>query len=601
MGTTAAADRPSVVFVLLDCGRADRFGAWGGAHATTPALDALAAQGVRFTRHFANAHATRESMPQLMSGRYYATNILRAFEPSANPHEYPFRSPEHVPPLLPALLRAAGFHTVGASAHPWVVAESRFGAGFERLDFLAADPSRGHVDAATVVDHAVAEWRARPIDRPTFLYVHLMDLHMPRWVPRAGCRFLPARLDWARRFGEGSVPRFGAPLRQWDQSAATDFSADDRVMFAAIYDTLLAQTDAQLARLLAALRADDPSLERTVVVVTADHGEQLGEEGRIGHPASLVDGVQHVPLLLAGAGVPAGQTVSGFTEHVDVVPTVLGLLDIAGGAGDADGTALLTAEGRVAVDHRAAVHFAWLRYRAARASGHLLRLAMPGAPDALARERRETLWRMVDGERRVLGTTEDQAERESLRRSIRDRLDGRWERFARGVDGASRAGFAVPVPYWSVGDGSAITPVAASVLARGEGLARGGWMFARDSLVHLGRAPAQALDVTVAAPDGVYEAAVGVVPVGRRPLLFGRRRWRRGFLRTAPSVFLPLGRVVAADRRVTVTIPPSVGDHQRILQLRLMPPGTDTAPTPDTDSADEREHRERLRALGYVE
>src|SRR5262245_1582370 len=63
----AHATPPSVVFILLDTTRADRFGAWGHPGGITPALDGLASRGVRFVRHYANSHATRPSMPQLLS------------------------------------------------------------------------------------------------------------------------------------------------------------------------------------------------------------------------------------------------------------------------------------------------------------------------------------------------------------------------------------------------------------------------------------------------------------------------------------------------------------------------------------------------------
>src|SRR5262245_6811628 len=104
--------RPSVVFLLLDTMRADHLGAWRHDPGTTPALDALAARGIRFARHFANSHATRPSMPQLMSGRYYRDNVLATFERDAHPREMSFA--RHDPsPLLPRLLADGGYATVG--------------------------------------------------------------------------------------------------------------------------------------------------------------------------------------------------------------------------------------------------------------------------------------------------------------------------------------------------------------------------------------------------------------------------------------------------------------------------------------------------------
>ena len=119
-----ASPRPDVVFVLLDTTRADRLSAWGNPRPTTPSLDALARTGVRFARHFANSHATRPSMPQLMSGRYYQSSVLREFRPRTHPRDWPFAAPDPSVALLPEILGQAGYHLAAVSAHPWVSRES---------------------------------------------------------------------------------------------------------------------------------------------------------------------------------------------------------------------------------------------------------------------------------------------------------------------------------------------------------------------------------------------------------------------------------------------------------------------------------------------
>src|SRR2546426_7384928 len=129
-GMAGALAPSTVIFILLDTTRADHLSALGNARRTTPVLDALAAEGVLFRRHYANAHATRPSMPQLMSGRYYHQNILGPFIPDAHPREFPFSRPDPTAMLLPGLLRQNGYQTVGVSAHWWVIAESPFGADF---------------------------------------------------------------------------------------------------------------------------------------------------------------------------------------------------------------------------------------------------------------------------------------------------------------------------------------------------------------------------------------------------------------------------------------------------------------------------------------
>ena len=207
---TAQSQRPSVVMILMDTTRADRFGSWGSRVDTTPNLDRLASQGVQFLNHFANSHATRPSLPQIVSGRYFYPSILRPFEPDSHPRDYLFLPPDPDARLLTDLVRGAGFHLIGASAHPWVVPESIMGRAFEELDYVAAPPKRGHAEAGAVVDRAIALWDARPGDRPTFLYVHLLDVHTPRHPSGGHLVFLPPGRRGSSRTANRASARSGA-------------------------------------------------------------------------------------------------------------------------------------------------------------------------------------------------------------------------------------------------------------------------------------------------------------------------------------------------------------------------------------------------------
>jgi arylsulfatase A-like enzyme len=599
--TAARAAHPNVVFVLLDTTRADRFGAWGHDRPTTPVLDRLAGRGVAFLRHFANAHATRSSMPQLMTGRYYHRSILRPFAVDAHPREYRFARTDPTATLLPALLHANGYVTEAVSAHPWVARESLFGAQFDRLDSIDSEPSRGHADAPEVVDAALARWRARDPARPLFLYVHLMDMHTPRFLPAGEPRFPVLGYDWRQRFDATGEPTFDGKRRRWDHDDASTYTELDRAHLGAVYDTRLAWTDEHLGRLLAALEAGDPELRSTLVVVTADHGEELGEEGRTGHSGSLTDAIQHIPWIVAGAGVPPGQRVTRLSEHVDVLPTILTLLDVPLPPGiHVDGRPQLERDGRRCdACGKAAVYFAWEDYRGVRSARHQLVQRRPASFDARCNGA-EQLYRVDAGRRQPLPADETNAPVTArLRRRLQQRLGRREQRFLGHRFGKPESRFVVRSAFWRVGDAAAVACVRVDESTERARLQTPGWLWTGRSIALLRPDGDRPLAVTLDVPAGEYQAEAVSVPIPPMPWLRSWERWRvKAFLRSEPVEYVPLGAYVAADRGLALGLPPGLA-HRRIVAIRLTPPGATTS-DPRPASEEDRQLRERLKALGYV-
>jgi arylsulfatase len=597
VGSAAPDERSSVVMILLDTTRADRFGSAGSGRATTPTLDALGREGAQFLRHFANSHATRPSLPQIVSGRYFHPSVLRPFQPDSHPRDYPFLLPDPSARLLTDLVREAGYELLGVSAHPWVDPTSRMGKAFHRLEYRSAPSGRGHAAADEIVDRAIALWDGRPKERPTFLYVHLLDMHTPRWLPGEAPEFLAGEIPWRARFGLDGEPTFGAERRRWDFTDARDFTADDRAVYLAVYDTLLRYTDGQLARLLEHVRRDDPGLARTLFVVLADHGEQLGEEGHLKHGDSLHDAVQHTPLIVTGAGILPGQRIEAFSENIDVAPTVAASMGIDVPAGTFDGRPLLGRDGKVCdgCGRRPAVFYAWSDYQAVRTHRWLLRVDPPGAPLARCRGGETTLWRVDDaGGRRIV---QDRQRTAVLRRKVERRLGSKARRLEEGLRQQPREPFFVPVEQWRLQD-----PLQVSCVPIDGGIAAGmlerpGWLLVREGLV-VAEGPAAALGVTVTVPDGAYDVAAGVRPLGwlwRWPGLFSRAL--EALHGEDAESFVEIGRLVASHRTLAFRVPVDVATNQRIVNLRLTPAGADTKDAPAIDA----EHHERLRTLGYVE
>ena len=281
----AAPRRPDVVLVTIDTLRWDHVGAYGG-KTPTPTLDAIAKAGTRFERAYSVAPITLVSHSSIMTGRYPFHHGVRA-------NGFYRLAAEEV--TLAERLKAAGYATAAfVSGFPL---DSRFGLaqGFDTYDdsfthfegggsaFEAERPASATIDATLA---------ALPkLPHPSFLWVHLYDPHAEYEPPEPfGTRFRPDP-----------------------------------------YSGEIAYTDHELGRLVDALRAR--GLDRTLLVVAADHGESLGEHGEKTHTIFVYDATVRVPLLAAGAGVKAGQVVTETVSLADVAPTILGWLGRAAGAG----------------------------------------------------------------------------------------------------------------------------------------------------------------------------------------------------------------------------------------------------------------------------
>jgi arylsulfatase A-like enzyme len=265
-----------VLLVTVDTLRADHVGSYGATDAHTPTLDTLAASGVRFDDAVSPVPLTLPAHASLMT----------ALEPPGHGirHNGIHRLAAGIPTLAEAM-RAKGFAT-GAVVGALVLAP-RYGLdrGFDHYDaHMTRQSSEGvgyaERPADAVVDAALA-WLERAPAR-FFLWVHFYDPHA-RYAPPPG-------------FAAGFANR--------------------------PYQGEIAFVDHELGRLLRGIRTRFGD-EGLLVLATSDHGEALGEHGEPGHSYSLYEATQRIPLLLAGAGIPAGVVVEGPVRLVDVAPTLL--------------------------------------------------------------------------------------------------------------------------------------------------------------------------------------------------------------------------------------------------------------------------------------
>lgn len=288
----------NVLLVTFDTTRADRIGCYGNERIETPAVDSLAAAGIRFSRALAPVPITAPSHSTIHTGRYPIAHGVRD-------NGLFVLADEQL--TLAEILKEQGYATAAAvGAYPLT---SRFGLsqGFDLFD----DHLTGHVEdylgkravakdrlffderRAAQVNESLLPWLAEhavpEAERPFFAWVHYFDPHQP----------------------------FEAPA-PYDQLYADE-----------PYDAEIAYADSRLAFLLRRLEALG-TLDRTLVVMTADHGEGLGEHNELTHAILAYNSTLHVPLIIrppAGAA-PAGTVVDRWVGTVDILPTVLDLLGL---------------------------------------------------------------------------------------------------------------------------------------------------------------------------------------------------------------------------------------------------------------------------------
>lgn len=293
----------NVVVLSIDTLRADRLGAYGyKERPTSPRLDSQLASGIAFEAAMAPRAATWPSLASLFTGLYPSGHGVQ---------ENGYGYPDEVP-TLPKILQGAGYRT-GAFLSNMCKANHQ---GWDAFGCT------GGQDGKTI-RNALGWTRALPEDgKPFFLWVHLFGAHGPYYN---GGDLADRELD----------PGYQGPLgpKKWQldrvMTEKVPLGPRDLRHLNAMYDAAVMGSDRLSGELLEALRAAG-RLENTLVVLTADHGEELYEHnGYLYHSCSVYQSALHVPLGISAPGLIApGARVPQTVELVDVAPTLLALLGL---------------------------------------------------------------------------------------------------------------------------------------------------------------------------------------------------------------------------------------------------------------------------------
>jgi len=297
------ASRPNVVMIVVDTLRADRLGVYGNQRGLTPFLDKLAWQGTTFTNAYASSTWTIPSIASLFTSRYPSQHQVREFGSVLSSDEV----------TLAGRLAAAGYATAGFTANPQLTAEHGYGSGFEFWQSFPSFKLPGPELRQACVAWLDRTWSATT-GRPVFLFLQFMEPHAP-YEPPAAFR---ARL---------AVPEGTSPEAANDKLVKLlwhELSEEELALLAALYDAEVAAVDAEIRALFDQL-ATRGVLTDAVVIVTADHGEELYEHRQMLHGITLYNQALRVPLVMRVPGRPAG-TVAANVSLLDVAPTVLALI-----------------------------------------------------------------------------------------------------------------------------------------------------------------------------------------------------------------------------------------------------------------------------------
>ncbi len=306
-GDSGRSRRPNVIVYLVDTLRADHVGAYGYALPTTPALDAVARQGIVCAQARAQSSWTRPTVATLLTGLHPITHATM---------DKLQRLPEEIV-TLPELLLAAGYRTGYVTTNANVSGKFGFRQGTEMFSYLTDRQGGRPVKAdSTRVNEVAIRWlESLDGEAPFFLYLHTVDPHAP---------YLPDEPYRSRFVPELDDPGLGLrrSLARLERGRA---AANERTMaqLKGLYDAEIAGNDAAFGELVAFLERSG-RWDSTLLLFVADHGEEFLDHGKMEHGRTLYEEQLRIPMvwkLPQGAG--AGRRIEVPVDQLDVAPTIL--------------------------------------------------------------------------------------------------------------------------------------------------------------------------------------------------------------------------------------------------------------------------------------
>ncbi|MFH2002420.1 MAG: sulfatase [Planctomycetota bacterium] len=369
-----ATGRYNLLFISMDSARRDFFSAYGYAppfsphERTTPFIDALAGQGVLMEDAYATTSWTLPSHLSMLTGQPELVHAV----------DIDYHTPDPDLPMLAEIMKGQGYRTAGFYSGTYLASLFGFNRGFDRYEacfgeklvrlsqeresavtrlkeleaeagkgssrseLLAAreerirvgqaleDESHRDVSSESVTRAVISELKsAARSDQPFFVFAHYFDVHHDYMPPAPYDAIFDPGYD-GKIEGDDFMRNEKISTLDMSKPGARKQVLSDRDLehIRALYAGELAWVDSQIERIVKTL--DELGLsQKTLVVLTADHGDEFFEHGSLGHRLTLFEEVVQVPLIMRFPGrLPAGLRVPGLVSTIDILPTLMELLDL---------------------------------------------------------------------------------------------------------------------------------------------------------------------------------------------------------------------------------------------------------------------------------
>jgi arylsulfatase len=333
----------NVVILVVDALRPEKLGCYGAKRRITPHIDAIAKQSIVFKRAYAQSSWTKSSVASLLTGAYaHRHGVFSERGPRAR------LSPQAE--TLPEVLVRNNMETVAISVNPNVSDRAGLNQGFRHFprisDYSNKTTGRAAHHTIGTIERIAAE------KKRVFLYVHFLDPHdpydPPTRTPACGERLEQLAPKVSRKeildgkahivSGEEALAKRRL-LRRGVMPKPDPLTPDELAYLEALYDCELELVDRAVGMIVDALR-DKGMLERTMLVITSDHGEEFLDHGMLRHGYQLFEESVRVPLIIRMPGEPQPAVRDDVAEHVDLFPTILRGLEIEHPDASVDGEVL---------------------------------------------------------------------------------------------------------------------------------------------------------------------------------------------------------------------------------------------------------------------